>query len=71
MVTMNKLSMDKHRIKALLLAAIFALSTLGLAGCGEDNPPNENAQPEPEEPLNQGPMANDDANGVPPTEDGT
>ncbi|MBE0462516.1 MAG: hypothetical protein ACTIDY_05175 [Halomonadaceae bacterium] len=71
MVTMNKRSRDKHRIKALLLAAIVALSTLGLAGCGADDPPNENAQPEPEEPLNQGPMANDDANGLPPTEDGT
>ncbi len=63
--------LNKYRIKALLLAAIFAFSTASLVGCGEDNPPNENAQPEPEEPLNQGPMANDDANGVPPTEDGT
>lgn len=71
MVTMNEFRIGKHRIKALLLASVFALSALGLAGCGDDNSPNENAQPEPEEPLNQGPMANDDANGVPPTDDGT
>ena len=63
--------LDKTRIKALLLAFICASSTVFLVGCGEDSPPKENAQPEPEEPLNQGPMANDDATGVPPTEDGT
>ncbi|RUR55161.1 hypothetical protein [Vreelandella populi] len=63
--------LNKYRIKVLLLAFICAFSTVLLVGCGEDNPPNENAQPEPEEPLNQGPMANDDNNGIPPTEDGT
>lgn len=63
--------LNKYRIKGLLLAAVFAISAGVLVGCGEENPPNENAQPEPEEPLNQGPMANDDANGLPPTEDGT
>ncbi|MBZ5486171.1 hypothetical protein HW452_01350 [Halomonas aquamarina] len=63
--------LNKYRMKALFLAMILAFSVVALTGCGGDDAPNENAQPEPEEPLNTGPMANDDNNGVPPTEDGT
>ncbi len=63
--------LNKYRMEALFLAMICAFSVMALAGFGDEDAPNENAQPEPQEPLNSGPMANDDANGVPPTDDGT
>lgn len=49
-------------------ALISAVLVLGLAGCGNDSPPNEEAQPEPEQPMSHGPMSNEEA-GERPSDD--
>lgn len=56
------------RWSALLLSGMLALGTLTLAGCGDSSPPNEEANPEPEQPMSQGPMSNDDAGEAPSDE---
>lgn len=55
----------KGRLGALLFSAMLAFGTLTLAGCDNDSPPNENAQPEQEQPMGQGPMSNEDAGETP------
>ncbi|WP_447529532.1 hypothetical protein [Vreelandella sp. TE19] len=54
-----------NRFTALLLSALLALGALGLAGCGDNDAPNPEAEPEEEQPMGTGPMSNDDAGETP------
>ncbi|WP_447553729.1 hypothetical protein [Vreelandella sp. EE22] len=55
---------NKH-FTALFLSALLALGTLSLVGCGDNDAPNSNAEPEEEQPMGTGPMSNDDAGETP------
>ncbi|MGM0833372.1 hypothetical protein M0220_11800 [Halomonas qinghailakensis] len=45
------------RLLALLLSVLLVAGVL--SGCGNDSPPNADAEQEIEEPMGTGPMAND------------
>ncbi|WP_249978656.1 hypothetical protein [Vreelandella olivaria] len=61
-------SIRNSRLGVLLLSGMLVLGTLALAGCGDSSPPNEEAEPEPEQPMSQGPMSNEDAGEAPSDE---
>lgn len=62
------MSTKRNRRSALLLSTLLALGSFGLTGCGNDSPPNEDAEPEEEQPMSQGPMSNEDAGEAPSDE---
>lgn len=59
---------QSRRLSTLLFSTMLACAMLVLSGCGDSSPPNEDAEPEPEQPMSQGPMSNDDAGDAPSDE---